>query len=526
MNSIIRSTTLSLATVFALVAGLLLAFPAMGLPESPAMLAQADANPIQEPVEADEATDLAGFSLRTQAVALNIESDAPFVEDPGGPESKPGGVGVSFTRANLDSGPAGRAQASSLWPGNLIGDSFPTIADNFGWPDAPAYPVQAEARTPGGEDEAELEGPPGTGMYVLSRGLHNEARASMTATGDPSVGLVDSSRSDSRSYVQNDVAVSEGGTVASGLNLLAGVIRVGSVRSYARATNDGENPATTGFFEVQGFTIAEQPIQVTNDGIEVGAEELSGPLNEGLGQLTGAALPSGQELLTELGITVTLLDPEEEIDESTARRNQPGLEIRIDTLLFRTAAHELDLFEVLVEASQGVSALCIPSDDVPPAFRCADALISGVFPLMNSRQELVYTLGGVSAQASVGEEFDFNFDVDVEDFEVDDFPDEPAEDFGGGFEPDSGDTGFADEPFTSEAPMAETEELEEAPAEAAPAEEMAPTSQRRIPEGYAGIPALLFLVGLAGAGLVGRGMVGLNGGVFGGVGARCPLEER
>jgi hypothetical protein len=206
---------------------------------------------------------------------------------------------VPETSTTLGTGPSGYALASVAWPGPLLGNAgslagllLPACAPVAGVctpkPDSDVtnlanYPVRAEARSSGGHDETTV-GP----MTARVDGPSSDAFA--TATDFDATGLVSSARTatHSRSYVDGGNAISSGESVVSGIELAGGVVKMSSVRSFAKITSDGERSTIERTMTVQGLEIDGHPASIDEKGVHVEGEggdpgsEVTEPLNENL----------------------------------------------------------------------------------------------------------------------------------------------------------------------------------------------------------------------------------------------------
>ena len=144
-------------------------------------------------------------------------------------------------------------------------------------------------------------------------------------TPDTSLFTVDSatSRTDQR-IVRGGLEVDAELTI-SGLRILGGLIRIGSVRSESSITDDGAGNRTADTtFEVSGVTVGGVPAQITDEGLVLGSP------TGGLGPLVEQLQSQLNDLLRSLGVTVTVLPSEESTDQDgVAVANNGGLLIEL-----------------------------------------------------------------------------------------------------------------------------------------------------------------------------------------------------
>jgi hypothetical protein len=141
---------------------------------------------------------------------------------------------------------------------------------------------------------------------------------------DPSVLLVESATSRTDQRIDQGVLTVEAEAVLSGVRLVGGLVRIGSIQSRARVTDDaaGERTADASL-EVSGVTVAGLPAQITEDGLVLGSSS-SGPLQQQLQTLVN-------QVLEGLNVRIELLDVEETVDdgEGQAVASAGGLLIEV-----------------------------------------------------------------------------------------------------------------------------------------------------------------------------------------------------
>ena len=258
-------------------------------------------------------TALGGFTVAMTASPLEVLLDDESLPIPRPPDTAVLEGDANFTSANLDTGPNARAVASSLWPGTLFGEGLPQVA-----PGAPQYPIKAESRYP--DKPFTAQGPDG-GTFTSSSALGLDVSA--IATGAPKTvpGAVDVgsiSSSSTATVTPKDVALGTSISKVSDLDLLAGIIHIGSVSTTITTHSDGKAPDSSGATTVSALSVAGQGYTVDDKGAHAS------------GQTT--ALPAvGVDPLKALGITISGVVQTSSKDADSATRNASGLRITVNT---------------------------------------------------------------------------------------------------------------------------------------------------------------------------------------------------
>lgn len=273
-------------------------------------------------------TSLGGYSVTVSAAPVRVLVDDPTNPIPRPPNSAIVEADPAYTMANLESGPSSRALASSLWPGNLLGDGWSQIVGQVPIPGLPAtYPVKADARYPDNPHTADA-GEGGTFMKASALGLDVAATA-RDVPGAPAGPLdVGTATSTSTATVKNGVAIGTAVSKVTDLDLM-GLIKVGSVSTTLTASSDGRKPTSEGSTVVSGLTIAGVGYVVDGNG----ARPVGAPVGQGTGPLPSGVLDPAKAL----GITIDGITQDHTADADTATRTTTGLRIVIDTIALRTA---------------------------------------------------------------------------------------------------------------------------------------------------------------------------------------------
>lgn len=129
---------------------------------------------------------------------------------------------------------------------------------------------------------------------------------------DPSIARVESATSRTDQRIDPDgTLVVEAKVTLSGVRLVGGLVRIGSIVSSSKVTDDGEGKRTAdGSFDVTGVTVAGIPARITEDGLVLGSPSGTGPIGQ---QLASAV----QQLLGGLGLKLSLVAGEETLDDGT-----------------------------------------------------------------------------------------------------------------------------------------------------------------------------------------------------------------
>jgi hypothetical protein len=218
---------------------------------------------------------------------------------------------------------------------------------------------------------------------------------------DGSVASADSVTANTTQDIQKGVLVTEATTKISGLKLVGGIVRIGSVDAIAQTTDDGQGGRTTrADLDVAGVTVAGQPAKITNKGIVINDPKKPTPLNKAL-------FDQANNLVKQLGIKLTVLPTEEKLEnDGPAVASVGGL---------------------LVEFTRDVQGLPLLPSPIAPGQNLE----------LNGRYTVSVNLAQAGAKSTAA-----NFGSDEEDSGItDDFSDVGGESFDNSDFGDSGDFG-------------------------------------------------------------------------------------
>ena len=436
--------------------------------------------------EADGAAKgLGGYTVTSSGAPFSMlfyEPVFPIPVDPGEPHAE--GT-LSYTSSKVETGPATRAVASSTWPGPALGDGFKSVCDCD-----EEWFVKAEARTPGGEEEAEQQIPQlGAGMYATAKGFEAVGRAGSGESPNEEGVAFGNMRSRSASVVEGGVTKATTVAVAKGVKLAAGVISIESVQTTLEATSDGKRATSKGQTKVNGLVIGGQGYVVDEKGLQPVADDK--PEESVLPLPKPKEIPGAEDVRKNLGIQVELAPHKVTKTGADVTRSAGGLRITVDTSILK---NKIPLYEL-----------------IPPE------LAGELAPLLVLAPKIEYVLGRGAVRAAATEPLTLDFPA----LEPVAPPPPPADTSVGavGPAPDLGDTGAtapledfgaaaADPGIAAEQPLAAGEAPQAASVE--------------LPALFGGLPPGLVAAGMVLAALGGRALAGLTGAAMGaGGGALC-----
>jgi hypothetical protein len=441
---------------------------------------------------------LPGYIIEGRAAPLSMLMYEPVIPVPVEPGEPHGEGSLSYTLTTLNTGPQGRALASSVWPGAALGDGFSTLCECD-----ENYRAKSEANYPGREEQqTNTQGSKetGSGMFTEALGLDVLARASSAESPNAEAMGLGNAWSRNESTVRNGRAISSVVSAVEDVALGGGVITIDSVRTDLKAVSNGKKASTTGVTEVNGLTIGGQGYQVDEKGIR--------PVQDDKPQDSPVQLPEmpgAKELHDQLGIKVIMTEHTKSRAGAAASRQAGGLRISMETAVLKNALMEnLPIQDIL--------------DSVPNEIKGQFAQLLALAP----RVDFVFARGQVEVAGSRALKFDLP-DPPKPPPPADDPPAPPADTPPASTPVDTTPEQAPAPPMggtdTGPAP-ADSGGLTPVAAPAAPAAPVTPASAQ-IPLG-GGVPAALVGAGLVLSALGGRALAGLSGMAMGGAsGAFC-----
>lgn len=280
--------------------------------------------------------------------------------------SPEGEADVAYAEVTSSTGPSGRALASWLWPGPLVGDGLGIVSEGAGLPRT-EYPVKSSSQYPSGgsvdgdlgpglqqratSSEAGLEarvsidpveggdaggndGGEGTDAKGGLPGLPTAGAANEPADQDaaaaeegPTAGLFDLDGVTSRSRITHGVGevVTDVVSRVGNVELLAGLIRAESVSSRLTTTSTGTRATATGRTRVVGLEVDGTPVVVGDEGVRVAGEGADSP---------GSA--EVRDLLDQAGVRIWVVPVERTVEKAAASAVASGLVVEVDTTVLRS----------------------------------------------------------------------------------------------------------------------------------------------------------------------------------------------
>lgn len=222
--------------------------------------------------------------------------------------------GGTVAQAQLDGGGNSRSFAALPYPGDLIISGPGLFAFATGQQLPGGYPFFVAAETPL-RPEAKMDGPGGGYALLAQAAPHRSTGRGRLLLGDGQSG--GGTDGEALTEVTGDGTVRSAATsVAEGLNLGGGALRIGAVRSSSVTTlaPGAGQPTSTSSMVVEGMSVAGTPVTIGPDGLSVAGSALPG----------GSALDGVEQALAQAGIQVQVVEAKPQDGGERAR----SLEIR------------------------------------------------------------------------------------------------------------------------------------------------------------------------------------------------------
>jgi hypothetical protein len=320
-------------TARAALAGLAGLSAAAGLSVLASAPAGADAS---SPSNNGGASLLGGWNLTSSASGLSVFYEQPNFPLPATPTLQ---FDLGYSTASYNSGPVGEANASAVWPGDVVAGGGSQLKLLFG-PYLPAslmpfvpnfgnWALQALSAYPQGPARATNDNGP-VAMQSSADQSGTMASSSLGVVGgQPSqsslpAGLltIRAAGSTSQDTVDNlGNAVSEATSTVHGIDIAGGLVHVGEVTSTATSSSDGSNATVSGTSTVADVTVAGESVTVDSSGVHVQGNNVPG-----LDTVTAGV----NQILATAGISLSLTKPTDTVNGPSGVRQLDGLTVKWD----------------------------------------------------------------------------------------------------------------------------------------------------------------------------------------------------
>jgi hypothetical protein len=254
---------------------------------------------------------------------LHASSDGVQVLLPAGDSANVEGD-VPHSDAALAAGPIGSGLATILWPGATAANAGAllqvlqpgcTVGSQTGLPVGEPvcplpeqasklnYPVKAEAKTGQDPPTSSFDAAPGVSLKATALPNLVEAQGHVQNAGSTGLALGTVSTS-ARTSTEDTAVLSQADSTSQNIEI-AGVLKIQSVVSTARASVDGGKGTGDAVTTVSGVTIADQPVAIDQSGVHF-TDQKGVPLGAVATQLI-------QQALGASGMTITVTAPEKKI---------------------------------------------------------------------------------------------------------------------------------------------------------------------------------------------------------------------
>jgi hypothetical protein len=344
----------------------------------------------------DLASQFGGFELNSRGNGFVLSYDSPGLLPVGSPLFE---IGLPESQTTQSTGPSGYALASLAYPGSAVADLGTLLAVGGAQTPIPPYPVRSQSFYPGGPTTADQVIATASG-HTSTTDTTSDAVTQYSGADLPNFMQTGTITVTSHTGLEDGQVVSRIRVEESNVNMLFGVLQIGSIVTDLVANSNGNDAASDGTTTINGVKFAGRDAIIDGDGIRFASADPSasttapttpldpatGPLGGVLDPATGAVTPATDalkqlmtttvgsqgtlnDLLKASGLKIQLLAPVETKDGGQVTRLANGLLVELD--------YDGRTQPVL---SQLIAA--VPSSSLP-----ADSLIPGV-PLNSSPQAL------------------------------------------------------------------------------------------------------------------------------------------
>ena len=300
---------------------------------------------------------------------------------------------IPEAQSQFQTGPFGSALADVFWPGNA-GANFGSLAPELGVPPSLTPissklndPVRATAQYPSGPATATYPpgAPGGVAEMQSTAGAGGSAATAAVVDQEAAKVFAFSSIKGTSSAVADSTARATASSDLTGVSLLGGLIRIGSITSTASAISDGNSGHGTATTRIGDVTVLGQPASIGSDGLVL--PSLAGPLGPVVGPVAQNAL---SQVISGLGVTIKEFPSSQSQDGAGYTTTSGGLSVEI------------------VPPSSAAPLLEQAASTLAPLFPPQAAIIP-TLPGLLQGLDITLTLGRATASSNASPPFDDSF---------------------------------------------------------------------------------------------------------------------
>jgi hypothetical protein len=314
----------------------------------------ASAQTVDDAGGSDLASQFGGFELSASGSGILLTYDIENAL----PVSPVLSLGLPEAVAN-QSNSSGYALASLAYPGPLVADLGSALKQGGTDAPIPPYPVRTQAYYPGEQTSQRDQTFPGADMSSITNESSAEASSKYSGISVPGVFQTGAVEVHSKTEITNGAVVSHTRVHQGNIDILGGLIHIGSVVTDISSSSDGTKGTNSGTTNVSEATVLGLAATIDGTGIHLkqglppanpitdAAKQATDPLTQGLGQVAEGAAPLTQQLsnliaqavgsqksindlLLQAGIQVRILSPQGNVDGGAANMQAAGLGINFD----------------------------------------------------------------------------------------------------------------------------------------------------------------------------------------------------